>query len=85
MYVGRRRFWYQPQVYFTAIRWDCATAGFLIIYARSSILFVVKKQSVCNLEGGCICLRVDRHMEELCQAGCAKRTAIAIGGGEMYS
>ena len=28
---------------------------------------------------------VDRHMEELCQAGCAKRTAIAIGGGEMYS
>ena len=29
--------------------------------------------------------KVDRHMEILCQAGCAKRTAIATSEGEMYS
>lgn len=29
--------------------------------------------------------KVDRHMERLCEAGCAKRTAIATSEGEIYS
>lgn len=29
--------------------------------------------------------KVDRHMERLCEAGCARRTAIATSEGEIYS